>query len=394
MKKTPIIITQCDVRFGFNVARSLTHHGYNIIAMGKHLPTMCCRLPRVIKEASYPDPFKYPQQYIDAINQIAEQYKCQFCIPVHEDIFIASRYHDQFISSLKVMTPNFEKLLLLHDKLSLFNLTKSLSFSTPTTDVLSEIDQIDAVIRNKKQCVIKPQYGEGTRGVYILNKYNFKKHAHKLKPLFTREPYLIQPYVNGCAVCVGLFAKNGSVLAISGHRRLREVPKRGGTSTARMTFHDDDLFKAISTFIGEIDFNGILMLEFKYSESDHRYYLLDANPRYWGGLSSHIRSGVDYPVIQMKAAENSISASTSYSKNIVESRWLLGDIRYFFESLFHGDFKDIKKMLSTSDVNEVFYEDFDSGWRVFFNQLLSYCRNGLSKYSKKTIERRTKFFQR
>lgn len=391
-----IIVTQCNLRFGYNVVKNLIAHGYKIVALGDSLPTMCANMPGVIAEAVYPDPFSDPMGYINAINLQAKQYKKAIFIPVHEDIFIAAKYKNHFNNNLSILVPPYSHLISLHDKFNLYEISKGFSFSSPFTTKITDILQIEKIINAnpQQQYILKPQFGEGTRGVFKVCKRSFPKLKGKINRHIQQQNYLLQIYVNGKGVCVGLLASNGRLIARSAHIRLREVPCTGGTSTARKTFSSTSLFSEIEKFIHQIQFSGILMLEFRFDETRNNYYLIDANPRYWGGLSTHIHSGVEYPLLHVRLALGELPKTIIESSKTVESRWFLGEIRYFIEKLFSlRPLQCLQIFYKEKDVDKVFYEDFQDGFRTIFAQIKAYAKRITRIISSNKNARKT-FFQK
>ena len=91
--KYTIVITNAELRFGYNVAKSLCAlPNVSVIAFGRTKRTMCRGLPNVVKEASYPNPFLDPQGYANSINQATAGMEHVVLIPTHEDIFVATRF--------------------------------------------------------------------------------------------------------------------------------------------------------------------------------------------------------------------------------------------------------------------------------------------------------------
>lgn len=68
---------------------------------------------------------------------------------------------------------------------------------------------------------------------------------------------------------------------------------------------------------------GIAMVEWKIDANDGLPYLLEINPRFWGGLELAIRSGVDFPMMYYQAClDQPVKFEPKYSVGVV-SRWII-----------------------------------------------------------------------
>jgi predicted ATP-grasp superfamily ATP-dependent carboligase len=86
------------------------------------------------------------------------------------------------------------------------------------------------------------------------------------------------------------------------HRRLREYPVSGGSSTLREAVRDDALVQRCAQLLASIGFVGVAMLEWKRDVRDGELKLLECNPRFWGSLHQAVLSGVDFPTLLVRAA--------------------------------------------------------------------------------------------
>ncbi len=381
----PVVVTNCELRFGFNVACSLSKNNIPVIAMGRSRFNMSSGLPSIMACRTYPNPFIDPEGYIDCINEAVSNLPQVFLIPSHEDIFVASKYKANFSPQITVLADTFSQLMRFHDKWSLLELCQTSDLTYPTTYIYNA-----NLIPNHMQgkLILKPRFGEGSRGIVTTTVDKLTASPPQFK-----EPYLIQTKIKGIGIGVGIFADQGDLLAISGHKRLRELPRTGGTSCARQSFDDPVLFKKVEKLIELTKFSGIMMLEFKYDGTSGSYHMLDANPRYWGGVSTHILSGVDYPTIQYLHATGSLKLKDIARINQgIESRWLMGEITYFFDSLIRRDWTSCREIISTND--NTFFEDLSdyAGISAFLKQLLSYISRYNDKFGKIPYQERIKFF--
>ncbi len=381
MNKIPAIVTNCDLRFGFNVARSLTRHKVPIIAVTSGFSSMCSKMDGIISSYQICDPFKDPIKYIETINEISKKYQKIVLIPSHEDIFVASKYKDKFTKNINVLADEWATLKSFHDKLNLMNLSSNFGIKYPKTKEFF----LEKDYSKFNDSVLKPRYGEGGRGVIYIKGSNL--NIEKFKRIIS-VPYIIQNKIKGKGAAISVLAYNGRVIARSGHLRVREIPKTGGTSCARRTFINSDTERKISELIKFTKFSGVIMFEFKLNSDNDELTLLDANPRYWGGLATHIESGVDFPYLHYLhlGLNKKITSDIVQPNKLIESRWFLGEVRYFIESIFHIDISSLKDILDHSKY-EIIYEDLEEGgWRNILSQIITYLKRFKSRRSREKQE--------
>jgi len=118
------------------------------------------------------------------------------------------------------------------------------------------------------------------------------------------------------------------------------------------------------------------------------------NPRYWGGLSCHVASGVDYPVVHVRGFwEQQVPAQTIVPVRQVESRWALGEIRSCLALLMRGRWHDVAGMILPRHGATVIYEDLSSDdTKAFWIQTIAYARRVLQAHRLRGDFQRSSFF--
>lgn len=66
------------------------------------------------------------------------------------------------------------------------------------------------------------------------------------------------------------------------HKRMREYPITGGSSTAAESMYDPELRDLGLTLLKALDWHGVAMVEFKKDSRDGKYKLMEINPKFWG----------------------------------------------------------------------------------------------------------------
>jgi glutathione synthase/RimK-type ligase-like ATP-grasp enzyme len=137
---------------------------------------------------------------------------------------------------VQVCGPSLRHLLQLHDKANVSRFVEQTGVPFPCTVVPDGADDLDEVLSViGPSFIVKPRWGSGTSGVVRVAGTDA---VNALRALWRREKpgrrYVVQELVPGCGAGVGVLVHAGQVVACGGHKRVREVPISGGTSTARV----------------------------------------------------------------------------------------------------------------------------------------------------------------
>jgi predicted ATP-grasp superfamily ATP-dependent carboligase len=387
LSKPVIIITQCHLRFGYNVFKSLVAQGYRVIAGSeKGYPSQVSKKENPEKIFYYSSPFLSPERFIGDLKKQAALYGTVILLPIHEDIFVIAKYRDYFdCATTSVLCPSLQVLLSLHDKFAVYKSCVQLKISCPQTWLITSVDDVKEVVQDQtltNEWILKPRYGEGGKFMYVIkNHSDFLNRFNIIRGQITKREYILQVKVSGKGIGIGCLRVQDRVVAISGHLRLREVPISGGTSCARVTFFNDSIFKDTIDLLANFGLNGICMVEYRFNFQTGEYFLLDVNPRYWGGLSLHLSAGVDYPKLQIAyfLEDKNLPVDTIKTMKMVESRWALGEIRALGEYIAARDWLEVKNILTMPTDHGVVYEG-NSSIKGFFYEVFSYIRREISTF--------------
>ncbi|NPV10188.1 MAG: ATP-grasp domain-containing protein [Ignavibacteria bacterium] len=185
----------------------------------------------------------------------------------------------------------------------------------------------------KYPVVFKSVVDQGTVK-YANNELELKsiiiKFFNENKNLILLKKYpIIQEYIEGKAYGFFSLTFNNELLAYFMHERIHEVPPSGGPSAMAKSIYDEHLFELGKNIVKHMNWNGVAMLEFKKSQKDGEYYLIEINPKFWGSLDLAIHCGVDFPYLLYKKLINeSISVEYNSYKTDVVFRWLTMDLAY------------------------------------------------------------------
>jgi predicted ATP-grasp superfamily ATP-dependent carboligase len=376
------VVTCCHTRVGYNVACGLLAAGWKVVATGRGVPSMCGHLDGVVADLVYPDPFEDPDGFASVLNDAAQRHGARAILPVHEELFMASylRDRDRFAGPAQLVVPDFEVLLAVHDKGALPAFAAAAGVPTPRTLRVRAPEDVDRALDEVGlPMLIKPCWGSGAIGIKTL------RTPEDLAPLRARtpeqmasDPFVLQEWRPGIGAGVNMLLHRGDVIAISGHHRLREVPIRGGTGSAHVTLTHEGILAAGQRLVAATPFrSGVFMVEFRYDRDSDQFFVVEFNPRYWASLGSALLSGVNFPALHLHAAlEDKAPATCARTTRVVESRFVLGELKVAQELIAARQWRRLRGMFRRTVPGPLELEDFGvGGWRTFFWEVYHVVRS-------------------
>jgi predicted ATP-grasp superfamily ATP-dependent carboligase len=292
---------------------------------------------------------------------------------------VVAYHRDRLARAAQTLAPDFKALMRAHDKVNVPARARECCIPVPHTVLTLSTESLrEAVAQVGLPVVLKPRFGSGADETRIVrHRRQFDAVlAWRASQAAGRE-VLVQSYFDGVGIGFGGLVWEGRVFALSGHRRLREIPVSGGTSTARTTFDHQEIRDATERLLPRLGINGVVMAEYRYNSATGAFCLLELNPRYWGGVPTAIESGVDFPALHLEAAMGRPAPSVPLlPSRQVEGRWLLGEARALVELLYNRRWREAGLMFSLRPDCELYWDDID-WWRpaAFFHQTRAYYKN-------------------
>lgn len=170
----------------------------------------------------------------DKILEIAKEHKIEYILPAPIGRFLTTIGYIN--EELKLPGINKKVASLLVDKkrfneflgMNKFNLPKQLIVK----DLRNNISLIENFINEHKDIVLKPQFGSGSRGVYVLNQYNFKIHCQEhIKELLLNENSLLEECIKGQEFGVDIAIIHGEIKLFTIRKKeLTDFPYRQETA--------------------------------------------------------------------------------------------------------------------------------------------------------------------
>lgn len=233
----------------------------------------------------YPDPAKDPAGTAAALAAHFREFRYDVALPVGLEmtkIFVDHR-DDFAVPTLLAPTASFE---IAADKRRTFEHAAAARVPIPRTVPARQWAELDPPVVFKhfaKGAVVAPSKEAAAERAALL--------GDRL------DEYVAQEYIPG-ENGFGYFAffVNGREAAYFMHERLMQIPKEGGPSVVARAVRDERLHELGRRLLESLQWNGVAMVEFKRSDRDGEYYLIEINPKLWGSLDLAIQAGCNFPV--------------------------------------------------------------------------------------------------
>jgi predicted ATP-grasp superfamily ATP-dependent carboligase len=268
-----------------------------------------------------------------------------------------SECREQLTPYLKLVFPSHESLSKALDKSKSLKIAKEVGIPTPKTfHARNKTEVIDISARIGYPAVIKPRlsYVWGQNGKANYSRPFYVNSASELISTYSRvaENFpapMIQEYVPGHNVSVGLLFDRGEAKAVCVIRVKRGTPVTGGASVLRESIAPDPtLVRYAIDLLRRLHWHGVAEVEFKMDSRDSKPKFMEINPRFWGSMNVAIESGVDFPYLSYLLAKGEQFHPVFKYKIGAKFRWLNGDAENL-RSILNGE----PKLINTEPANKL-----------------------------------------
>ncbi len=351
----------------------------------------------VSKRFTYPSPLLRPEDFLAAVDRRLSQYTYDALIPMELATLLLLSEHREMIAGRAAFPFALHDVLLrAARKWGAYEAARDAGAPVPHTVFLpagrADSDLPLIVKRLGLPLVLKPDLGEGGRGLYVCN------NQEELRTALDRiaasgKDHVAQQFVpHGGAFGVSILCvEPGRVDATFTHRRLREHPPDGGPSTLRESVRHPQAEQAARDIAAALKWQGVAMLEFRIDPRDGQAKLLEINPRFWGSLPLAIAAGVDFPYLLYKAALGLPAGPAPVQTEGVRVRNLLpGDLLHLIARRgrvgldFFNPFHARDELISLRDPGPVIGRIVSAAGLLFDPQLRALLQNRQSSKSSRT----------
>jgi len=252
------------------------------------------------------------KDFVSRIKDKAIECGVRMIIPVF-NAEVLSRHRDEF-PGIAIPFDAPEKLQLLDNKVSACELAGKLGILQPAAYATPEcVEQYPVVFKRAG--------GHGGDSVYFPK---FRKALENLVSTSKPGTYLITDEIEGDDVSVDALRWDGFFFAGAYEVIL---PKAKGISVLRESIDSPELFETARKIMDAVDFKGVCGFDFRREKGSGRYYFLECNPRFSGGLRSQTASGFDIPWLLWQLASGR-KPSVPVFRSGVRTQYIKGTADY------------------------------------------------------------------
>jgi len=332
-----ILVTQGDMKHTLGIVRSLGTRGANVhvLAESKRAAAAISRFCKQAHIMASSTEKEYVRQLLDILKSQDFDVLIPVGYPVTE---YTARAFSDISAVVNIVLAPIESIEFASNKPEITRFADSVGVPTPRTTVVASLAEVQqAGDEMGYPLIIKGRRETGSGIVSIVQRSEDLYEAYK--DLVDRHGLeasvdfpIIQEFIPGWGC--GFFAiyDNGKAKRVFMHRRVREYPISGGSSSCAESFYDESLKEHGIKLLDSLKWHGVAMVEFRYDTSRHDYRLIEINPKFWGSLDLALKAGADFPGDMVKIAMgNEISYTETYKS--VRFQWpFYGDFLHVFDT--------------------------------------------------------------
>lgn len=333
-------------RASLAIARSLGKRGIDVHCGESYRCSTTALSKYCTKNFVYPDPQVDCKKFIEWLIGFLKSGDYDAIYSSREVTTVPISYYKKELENYtKVPFPDYDEMLMAHDKVKTFRFAEENGISAPKTYFVENIEELDEISdKFEYPVVVKPRSKttwingrplmlKVTARNYVMDNNGLIEVSSEIYQKTGKMP-LIQEYIPGQGYGVEALCYHGDPRAVFMHRRLREYPITGGASTLRESIYNEKMKNSALDLLKGLEWHGVAMVEFKLDERDGNPKLIEINGRFWGSLPLSIASGVDFPYLLHKiVVEGDVEPVFEYETG-VKCRWLIpGDTLWLMASL-------------------------------------------------------------
>ena len=259
----------------------------------------------------YPSPDQDPDGFIDTLLEQIEKHQPEngkfVLMPFHKETYLIAKHRDKLEPYLRVPVPGYNSIMKVHDKGGLAEYAMLHGIPIPKTYLFGDVAEVrDKAKEMTFPVFIKLRQSAAAVGLQkvddaraLIRVYDEYLEKYQLTP----EAYpIVQEAVPGEDYCVTALFEHGTPKAMMTYHNLRTYPVKSGTGVLRETVVAPEIEEVAQALLSRLEWHGVAQLDFRMEPGKGTPWLIEVNPRFWGGLNQSIESGVDYPYLLFQMA--------------------------------------------------------------------------------------------
>jgi D-aspartate ligase len=293
---------------GLGIMRSLGRHGIPVCVVDDEYSIG--RFSRYATHSVRAPNLRDPAQAVEFLLAMGRRMNLQGWVlfPTRDELVEAfSRNKSALAEVFRVPTPEWDVVKWACNKWNTYTLAEKIGIPTPKTWCPRNVADIDAIDTIFPVC-IKPAvkveffYATKAKAWRAENRDELKLMFEKALPLVGSSEVLVQEIIPGDGTtqfssCV--FFKNGKAIATMEAQRWRQHPPEFGRAATFVESLDlPEIVEPTLRLLREMNYYGLVEVEYKLDHRDGKYKLLDVNTRTWGFHALGSPAGADFSYLQ------------------------------------------------------------------------------------------------
>lgn len=294
-----------------SATRSLGRQGIEVIA-GDEYPFSPTSFSKYTAASFlYPNPDRDPDGFLGALEDIIRKYRVAgedyVLMPFHKETYIIARNRSRFEPLIKMALPTIEQIDRVDDKGDLAQLCQQYQLPIPETYVVESRDEfIKGIESFPYPAFVKVRRSAASVGVKrVDNPHEALSAFDEFVSRFELAPEslpILQQAVPGDDYCATFLFDHGQRRATMTYHNLRTYPVKSGTGVLRETVVAPEMQQIGEMLLQKLGWHGVAEIDFRWDGDTAQPFLIEVNPRFWGGLPQSVESGWDYPYLLYRLA--------------------------------------------------------------------------------------------
>jgi len=260
-----------------------------------------------------------------------------------EDVFVLSKYRDEFARHVEPIWPPFETLKQVQDGKRLAEVAETANVPVPETEVFDAVRDWDRkLIIKMRYSPLTPDYVDFLDPIECEGQTDPIQHSpgpppdrdEVLEHMFGHVPIVQEHVPIEHEYSFRALYNQGTAVATSVRRQVRGMSYSGGTSVYRDLVEDDRIETLGRRLLDHLDWHGLATVQFIKSAETGDYWLLEVNPRTWTSIPLDVRGGCDYPYFYWLLATGAPDQINPTPEIGYGSHLLYGELQYLSSVLF------------------------------------------------------------
>ncbi len=243
------------------------------------------------------------ESWVNAISRLVRELQIDVVLPVTEkgvELLVRNRDAVSKFAAVAPL-PGLESLKTVQDKWEFYEFCRTRELPVPPSILIRSGcgHPMDSThLRSLKYpALLKPMSLGGGWGIARVEKASDFQQVWEDKCVRRDHGYMLQTYVRGVVLCLGIFCNSGTLAAYTLWKTLLGAQNPYVSARAMEYVEDEEAIELARRVISDLAWDGIANIDFLRDSDDGTLYLLEFNPRFGQSILGSLVAGVNFPLI-------------------------------------------------------------------------------------------------